>query len=210
MKKLLSKKPKNSVDDAFQRLQKKEPPKKEIVKIIDNTEVQRVNNNELTIHQEFKEENPVLFGSDGSKQLDNKRWELFCRYYTEESEMFGNGVHSYAKAYNMDLEEPGKYTVAGALSCQLLKNVRVMSRINYLLDKLILNDAHVDKQMAYLITQNAQLQPKLGAIQEYNKLRNRIKERIDNQNNVIVFAPGQAEHFQKRDIQERKIIEQNE
>jgi len=200
--KLLSKQ-KNSIDSAFVRLKSKEnPPKEEIKK----KEVSIINQQEeqgLTTHQEFKRGNPVLFGEDGSKTLKNLKWELFCNYYTEESELFGNGIYSYSKAYNIDAENDQKgYAVAGTCASKLLKKVEIMSRINYLLDKLVLNDSHIDKQLAFLITQNAQLQPKLGAIQEYNKLKNRIQDKLNNQTNVIVFGPGQVRHFRKRDEQD--------
>jgi len=190
--KLLSKQ-KDKINSAFNRLSG------DIVLIEEKKEI----NNKVSEHKEFKN-NPEMFGYDGSKPLDNINWERFCRIYTTESEFFGNGVNSYIQAYDLDESEPGTYSVASASATRLLKKVSVMARINYLLDNLILNDAHVDKQMAYLITQNAQLQPKLGAIQEYNKLRNRINEKQNN-TNVIVFGPNQVEHFKKRDDMRKKL-----
>ncbi|MDF9749191.1 hypothetical protein M2428_000621 [Arthrobacter sp. ES3-54] len=60
-----------------------------------------------------------------------------------------------------------------------MSNVKVAARINQLLDEAGLNDAHVDKQLLFLITQHADFTNKLGAIREYNKLKARITEKVD-------------------------------
>lgn len=39
-----------------------------------------------------------------AKQLANKRRELFCQYYAQNTEYFGNGTHAYAAAYDYELE----------------------------------------------------------------------------------------------------------
>jgi hypothetical protein len=48
-----------------------------------------------------------------------------------------------------------------------------------LLEETGFNDVAVDKQLATVITQNADFGSKVSAIREYNKLKQRITERID-------------------------------
>ena len=111
-----------------------------------------------------------------AKESLNPRQQKFCELYANDREFFGNGIQSYADAYNCDLRKQGGYRTAAAAS-RLLKNVKVLAYINEMLD-LILNDVHVDKQLSFLITQNAELGTKLGAIKEYNALNERIKGKM--------------------------------
>ncbi len=101
----------------------------------------------------------------------------FGKLYASEREFFGNGVQAYAKAYGIDLSTRGAYQSAKTCAWRLLTNVDLLAYINELLD-LSLNEAHVDKQLAFLITQNVDFGSKLGAIKEYNALKNRIKNKM--------------------------------
>jgi hypothetical protein len=65
----------------------------------------------------------------------------------------------------------------------LLTNSNILSRINEELDAAGLNDNFVDKQLLFAITQNADLSSKVRAIQEYNKLKQRIIEKLETKNN---------------------------
>ena len=102
----------------------------------------------------------------------------FGKLYASEREFFGNGVQAYAKAYGMDLSTRGAYQSAKSAASRLLTNVNLLAYINELLD-LSLNEAHVDKQLAFLITQNADFGAKLGAIREFNALRKRITQKFE-------------------------------
>ena len=108
----------------------------------------------------------------------NARQELFCQLYVSK-EFFGNGVQTYIEAYDPDQSKPNWYKTAMASSSRLLTNVKVLARINELLDDSGLNDAFVDKQLLMLMTQNADFTNKLGAMKEYNKLKSRITEKVD-------------------------------
>jgi hypothetical protein len=44
---------------------------------------------------------------------------------------------------------------------------------------LSLNKAHVDKQLAFLITQNADFSAKMAAIREFNALRKRVTQKFE-------------------------------
>jgi len=77
------------------------------------------------------------------------------------------------------LEKKEPYAGARASASRLLTNANTLKRINELLEVGILNDAFVDKQIAFLITQNAELGTKLGAIKEYNALKQRITKKLE-------------------------------
>ena len=113
----------------------------------------------------------------------------FCQLFTSEREFFGNGVQSYAKAFDKDLSKKGQYTVCKTLASRLLTKVHLFAYINELLD-LSLNKAHVDKQLAFLITQNADFSAKMAAIREFNALRQRIIQKFEG----TVVGLAQAVH----------------
>lgn len=105
--------------------------------------------------------------------------ESFSVLFASDKEFFGNGVQSYIEAYDVDVGK-GKgqqsYEYCKYRASVLLKNKKILKRINEIYEAGGLNDAHVDKQLELLITQNAEYRPKLGAIQEYNKLKKRTVE----------------------------------
>lgn len=113
--------------------------------------------------------------------------EKFCKLYASDAEFFGNGVESYAAAYGKVVTNKKDYMVCAAAASRLLKSVKVLDRINELLDSSGLNDQHVDKQLAFLITQSADFKTKLGGIKEYNKLRGRIIDKlvVDEKPNLV-------------------------
>jgi hypothetical protein len=121
--------------------------------------------------------------------------ELFCQYYTGDQEMFANGTSSYIEAYDVDLTVKGAYMVAAAAASRLLKNVKVLTRINQLLDLRGLNDQFVDKQLEFLITQNAEMPTKIAAIREYNKLKKRVSEKPTEVKVELNISEHQAEQL---------------
>lgn len=109
----------------------------------------------------------------------NPRQELFCQYYATDVEFFGNGVQSYIEAYEPNKSKPNWYNVARASASQLLSNINICRRINELLEDSGLNDQNVDKQLLFLIDQHEDKGSKIAAIREYNKLKQRIVEKVD-------------------------------
>lgn len=109
----------------------------------------------------------------------NLQMEMFCQYYTSPTEFFGNGVQSYAAAYNIDLTQPGAYKSCLASASNALTNRNILRRIDSLLQEGGLTDQFVDKQLLFLITQNADFNPKLGAIREYNKMKQRVVDKVE-------------------------------
>jgi len=116
----------------------------------------------------------------------NPRQELFCKLYISDREFFGNGVQAYFEAYRVDKSKGNFYKTACANASRLLSNDKVLNRINELLENKELNDVFVDKQLAFLITQHSDLKIKLGAIREYNKLKQRITEKIEKNLPILI------------------------
>ena len=108
----------------------------------------------------------------------NQEQESFCQMYiSSDKELFGNGVQSYIEVYDPDTSKPNWYKTACARASKLLSSVKVINRINELLEEWWLNDQNVDKQLSFLITQFDDKANKLWAIKEYNKLKARIIEK---------------------------------
>lgn len=130
-------------------------------------------------------------------ELDNQRRELFCRYFTQNDELFNNATLSYAEAYGYKLDELSREPVYGEpdeegnreivesseydKACnvcavnggRLLRNTQIQERITVLRNELLKDDI-VDSQLAKVIMQDHDASPKVAAIREYNKLRGRI------------------------------------
>lgn len=107
----------------------------------------------------------------------NPRQEKFCQLYASDREFFGNGVQSYIEAYEPDQSKSNWYNTARSRASALLTNSNILRRIDELLELGELNDQFVDKQLAKLILQDADFTSKISAIREYNKLKQRIKEK---------------------------------
>jgi len=113
----------------------------------------------------------------------NEKQKLFCKLYVSE-DYFGSGVEAYAKAYGLNLENIKEYNTAKASAYKLLTNAYILSCINQELEEAGMNDNFVDKQLLFAITQNADLGSKVKAISEYNKLKQRITTKTQNDINI--------------------------
>lgn len=124
----------------------------------------------------------------------NPQQERFCQLYATEREFFGNGVQSYLEAYDdsIDRSKPNWYKTACVAASQLLSNVKVFDRINGLLEETGFNDIAVDKQLSFLMHQQADFTNKMAAIREYNKLKQRIVDRapVDEKGNTVIPILG--------------------
>lgn len=105
----------------------------------------------------------------------NLKQTLFCQAYVSE-EFYGHGSNAYIAAYGLDETQ---YNTAKINASKLLTNANILTRINELLSADGLNDEFVDKQLLHVITQNAEFSSKVAAIREYNKLKQRIVDKID-------------------------------
>ncbi len=113
-----------------------------------------------------------------SKNKLNLKQTRFCEIYAYGTNR-GNGVMSYAEAYNIDLSNPGAYGSARSGAHRLLTNDDILSYIRSLYENDTLNNITVDNELAFLVKQSADFGSKLGAIKEYNKLNSRITDKIE-------------------------------
>lgn len=107
------------------------------------------------------------------------RQEKFCQLYALDTRFMGNWVSTYLEVYDVDTTKKWWYKTACAAASRLLSNVKVYTRINDLLEEQWLNDQFVDKQLLFVLSQQASLWAKLDAIKEYNKLKQRITDKIE-------------------------------
>lgn len=106
-----------------------------------------------------------------------EKQKLFCELYAF-SEIRGNGVKCYIEAYDVDIEHKGGYIMAKTEAHENLTKPNLLAYIRALYGTT-LNDETVDNELAFLISQSADFPAKLGAIKEYNNLRQRIVKKID-------------------------------
>lgn len=109
----------------------------------------------------------------------NAQQKHFCELYASDREFFGHGLDSYVEAYDVDQTKPNWRLSAMSSASRALKNDKICAYINSLLETGGLNDENVDKQLLFTIVQHADFGSKVQAIKEYNKLKQRIVERID-------------------------------
>lgn len=109
----------------------------------------------------------------------NAHQELFCQYFASDREFFGNGVQSYVEAYDVDVTQKGSYDAARVNASKLLTNANILKRIDEIMEHATLNDQFVDKQLAFVIAQSNDLTNKVAAMKEYNKLKQRIVDKVD-------------------------------
>ena len=138
----------------------------------------------LTKHNTAKHDGQQskIGSTDGGGVAFTPQQEHFCILYASDKEFLGNGVQSYIEAYNIKVGR-GKgfttYETCKFMAHRLLKNPKILKRINEIFEGRGLNPAFVDKQLEFLITQSSEFRPKLGAIQEYNKLTKRTSDRVE-------------------------------
>lgn len=147
----------------------------------------------------------ILYGILMNMELTPQQ-ELFCRFYTQNSELFSNATLSYAEAYEYKLDECSQerpivsnnptvygeseyqkaYNTCSALASRLLRNDKIQKRVVQLLNEY-LKDEVVDAELAKVIMQSYKLESKIAGIREYNKLKQRIIDRAEL--NVILPSP---------------------
>lgn len=108
----------------------------------------------------------------------NPKQELFCQVYCGR-DCFSNGVKAYIEAYGINTTKPGAYNSAKESASALLTNLDILSRIRGILDLSGLNNEFVDRELLFVMTQNADLNAKVQAMKEYNKLNQRIQDKLD-------------------------------
>lgn len=105
--------------------------------------------------------------------------ELFCKIFATSREFFGNGVQAYIEAYKPSQKGKSWYRSAQVCASRLLSNVIICQKIDSLLELGGLNDVSIDKHLLYVVTQYEDLNAKMKAIVEYNKLKQRVTNKVD-------------------------------
>ena len=103
---------------------------------------------------------------------------LFCNLFVSK-DFFGNGTLSYCEAYGLNPDDQKQYNSARHSASHLLAKANISQHINNMLEDSGLNDNHIDKRLLFLINQNEDKGTALGAIKEYNKLKQRIIEKLE-------------------------------
>jgi hypothetical protein len=115
--------------------------------------------------------------------------EKFCQLFVSDKEFIGNGTQSYIEAFEIDLKKKNAYQTARVQAHNLLTNININTRIKDLIETE-LTEVNADKQLSFLIIQNAELSTKLGAIKEFNALKNRIKTNLNISGQVELLPPS--------------------
>lgn len=105
----------------------------------------------------------------------------FCELYATDREFFGNGVQSYAEAYGCEANASARVNAS-----KLLTNANILTYINEILETGPINDAFADKQLGFLMTQNADKNVKLGAIKHYSDLKQRVTQKVAHEGSITV------------------------
>lgn len=111
--------------------------------------------------------------------------EMFCQNFVLSEEFLGNGTRAYADAYGID-QIGNWWKIAASGASRLLKSVKISNRISEIL-KVVMNDAIVDNELGYVIAQKSDLNSKVAAIREYNKLKKRVSDVTINDVKVLVL-----------------------
>jgi hypothetical protein len=146
----------------------------------------------------------------GETKLAQPKWELFAHLYSGQHNMklFGNGTQCYSIAYGYtekieakrgEIEDllkttPAGYTVkvetlnleirrmerlCSVEATRLLVNPSIRARCDFLLSSKISHEFS-DRELQYTIAQRADLNSKVQAIKEYNRLHKRAADgRLD-------------------------------
>jgi hypothetical protein len=124
--------------------------------------------------------------------------EKFCRLYTQNDELFGNGTLAYAEAYGYDLDAESKerpilsenpltygesdytlaYNTCSVNASRLLRSDKIQDRVTVLLNEL-LKDEVVDSELARIIKGGRKDSDRMTAIKEYNALKQRVTKKMD-------------------------------
>jgi signal transduction histidine kinase len=114
--------------------------------------------------------------------------ESFCQHFVSPGEFYGNGTQAYIFAYNIDTSVRGQYNAARANASRLLTLDNINKRINDLIETGGFNTEHMDKRLLHWANQNEDGNSSIRAIQEFNKLKQRITEHVEHEIKVPVTS----------------------
>jgi hypothetical protein len=155
----------------------------------------KVHSVEAQVAKKLKEQMPKL----------SEKEEYFCTLFASDREMFGNGVQSYIEAFDIqvvnkpDPDDPQQKTYQACRQAAhiLLTNSDILKKINEIFEGRGLNDEFVDKQLEKVITQDAEFNPKMKGIVEYNKLKKRTTTQIEHTHSFAKYEEMSDEELEK-------------
>lgn len=157
---------------------KKKKPKK----VIKPKEIKYTEENSIPTSSESEEaiKERIKFNSLLPRELlPKEKWALtlkqeeFCqRYSGHKWNTFGNATRSYIEVYGVN------QMTGETVWPRMLGNVRVLERINELLDEMNKDDV-MDRQIVKVALQDSELWSKVSALRLYNEIKWRIKNKLE-------------------------------
>ncbi len=125
----------------------------------------------------------------------NLQQDLFCQFYSGSKgrDYLGNGLQSYAAAYGLDLNKTSNINSSKSNAYRLLTNDYILARVRELMKGQRLTEEDVDNELEYLIKQHGDYTNKLGAIKEFNRLKQRVTEKVEHSGYVATSEMSEEE-----------------
>ena len=134
-----------------------------------------------------------LTGKTKDGEILSKQEELFCNEYVLNK---GNGTQSAMNSHNAKNRNH-----AGVLANSLLRNNKILKRINELVDKHIMTDEEADFELTKVIRQDAEFTAKNKGLDIYNKLKGRYEKHNEQQKDEInLYSWSEYEKKQDNDL----------
>ena len=145
----------------------------------------------------------LLFSSSVSEKINlepSGKEKKFCHYFAvpeingKKNPYFGKPEIAFQEATGLDDLKACKKEAN-----ELLKEEYILRYLKKIIKVQELNDLNVDKELAFLVGQYADLPTKLGAIREYNKLKGRVAEKAEMEHtfkiNIVDYNKPKEQSF---------------
>lgn len=119
-------------------------------------------------------DNPLRHRTASGVLLTEKETR-FVRLYVESN---GERIPSAIEAYDIDRTKKGFHITATSVAYENLAKPHIQEAVKELLKVEKLTDESVDNELAYIINQRGELNPKAKAIEIYNKIAKRYDNTI--------------------------------
>lgn len=94
-----------------------------------------------------------------------------------------NGVRSYSKAYEKDINEKKQYDVCGSGALENLRKPQIKAYMRELLEASGFNDESIDGRLKEIVY-GGKDSDSMSAIKEYNALQKRVTKKIEHSGSV--------------------------
>ena len=107
-----------------------------------------------------------------------QKQELFCQYFVCNIECYWNWVKAYAMAYWLDANDKWQNHTARNWAYRMMTNDDILKRMREIQTDFLSNEV-VDKELTFVVLQRVDLATKMRWISEYNKLNQRIIDKME-------------------------------